>query len=215
MGQADRRHEHVPVRRAECPGAVERERPGPRPANDTASRSARMSGSAEVGPRTPVVRSTPRLQHSALDPVPVPVLLFTGPTGVGKSAVLSAASSLLSDAGVSHAAVTLSDIGRLYPAPVEDKWNELIAHRNLRSLWTNYAAEGAERLLLERVLEPRSLLRRVVAAVPGADITVVRLRAPLPLLRERIVARQAGDPAWYLEAAEYLDSVFDTAGIED
>ncbi len=129
--------------------------------------------------------------------------------------MLSAASSLLSDVGVCHAAITLSDIGRLYPAPAQDEWNERIAHRNLRSLWSNYAAQGAERLLLERVLETRSLLRRIVAAIPGADITVVRLRAPLPLLREWIVARQAGDPAWYLGAAEYLDSVFDTAGVED
>ena len=145
----------------------------------------------------------------------VPVLLLTGPTGVGKSAVLDAASSLLSDAGVRHASVTLSDIGRLYPAPVEDQWNERIAHQNLQSLWGNYAAAGAERLLLERVLETRTLLGRIAAAVPGAEITVVRLRAPLPLLRERIVAREAGDPAWYLEAAAYLDSVFDTAGIED
>lgn len=85
-----------------------------------------------------------------------PVLLLTGSTGVGKPAVLSAASFLLSDAGVRHASVTLSDVGRLYPTPVDDHWNERIAHQNLKSLWCNYAAEGAERLLLERVVETRS-----------------------------------------------------------
>ena len=147
--------------------------------------------------------------------ISVPVLLLTGPTGVGKSPVLGAASSLLSEAGVLHASVTLSDIGRLYPAPGDDEFNERIAHRNLRSLWSNYAREGAQRLLLERVLETRTLLQRISTAVPGADITVVRLRAPLPLLRDRITARQAGDPAWYLEAAKYLDTVFETAGVED
>ena len=146
---------------------------------------------------------------------PIPVLLFTGPTGVGKSAVLGAASSLLSDAGIVHAAVTLSDAGRLFPAPADDEFNERIAHRNLRSLWRNYANAGAERLLFERVLETRSLLSRIDGAIPGAQITVVRLRAPLPLLRERIVAREAGDPAWYLGAAEYLTPVFDSAGVED
>jgi hypothetical protein len=92
----------------------------------------------------------------------------------------SASVCLLSDAGVPHASVTLSDIGRLHPPPVDDEWNERIAHRNLRLLWRNYAAEGAERLLLERVLETRSLLERIVSAVPGADITVVRLCASLP-----------------------------------
>jgi hypothetical protein len=150
-----------------------------------------------------------------LGSVPIPVLLFTGPTGVGKSAVLSAASTLLGDAGVAHAAVTLSDVGRLLPAPADDEWNERIAHRNLASLWSNYAAAGAERLLLERVLETRALLSRIVEAVPGADVTVVRLRAPLPLLHERIVAREGGDAAWYLGAADYLTPVFDAAGVED
>ena len=163
----------------------------------------------------PALVALPRLRDTLLGSVRVPVLVLTGPTGVGKSAVLSAASSLLSEAGVRHASVTLSDIAGLFPAPVDDEWNERIAHRNLQSLWRNFAAEGAERLLLERVVETRSLLERIVEAVPGADITVVRLRAPIPLLHERILAREAGDPAWYLEAAAYLDSVFDTAGVED
>ena len=79
----------------------------------------------------------------------------------------------------------------------------------------NFAAAGAERLLLERVLEARSLLERVAAAVPGVEITVVRLWAPLSLLHERIHERDAGDSSWYLGAAVYLDGVFETAGVED
>ncbi len=114
-----------------------------------------------------------------------------------------------------HAAVCLSDIGRLRPAPPDDEWNERIAHRNLAALWRNFAAAGAERLLLERVLEARSLLERVAAAVPSAEITVVRLRAPLSVLHERIHEREAGDPSWYLGAAVYLVGVFKTAGVED
>lgn len=129
--------------------------------------------------------------------------------------MLAAASDLLSDAGVPHAAVVLSDIGRLGPVPPDDEWNERLAHRNLAAVWENYAAAGAQRLLLERVLEGRGLLARVEAAVPGAEITVVRLRAPLALLRERILARHAGDPSWYLGAAEHLDGMFENAGVED
>ena len=51
--------------------------------------------------------------------------------------------------------------------------------------------------------------------MPSAEITVVRLRAPLSLLHERIHEREAGDPSWYLGAAVYLDGVFETAGVED
>jgi predicted kinase len=69
--------------------------------------------------------------------------------------------------------------------------------------------------LLERVLEARSLLERVTTAVPGAEITVVRLRAPVAVLHERILAREAGDPSWFLGAADYLDGVFETAAVED
>jgi hypothetical protein len=58
----------------------------------------------------------------------VPVLLLTGPTGVEKSAALAAASSLLTDAGVPHATVTLADVARLGPAPAEDESNERVGH---------------------------------------------------------------------------------------
>ena len=111
--------------------------------------------------------------------------------------------------------MSLPDLGRLGPVPPEDEWNERLAHRNLAAVWRNYAAAGAERLLFERVLDSRSLLERVEAAVPGARITVVRLRAPLELLRERIAAREPGDASWYLGAAEHLQGVFESAGVED
>jgi len=108
----------------------------------------------------------------------VPILLITGPVRIGKSSVLFEAARLLREARVPHAAVDLAQIGAAWPPPADDRWNERIAHRNLACMWSNVREAGAERLLLERVLEARSLLRHVVAAVPGARITVVRLRAP-------------------------------------
>jgi len=44
------------------------------------------------------------------------------------------------------------------------------------------SAAGAERLLFERVLEQRSQLRHVEAAIPGAQITVTPMRAPTATL---------------------------------
>jgi DNA polymerase III delta prime subunit len=146
----------------------------------------------------------------------VPVLLVTGPVGVGKTTVAHEASSLLSDAHVPHALVDLARIGACWPPPHDDPWNERLAHRNLACMWTNFRAAGAERLLVCRVLEARSLLRRIAAAVPGADITVIGLRAPLDVLHARIRTREAGrDPAWYLDTATYLAHKLERSPVED
>jgi hypothetical protein len=51
--------------------------------------------------------------------------------------------------------------------------------------------------------------------VPGAQITVVRLRAPLAVLHERIRFREASDPDWFLGAATHTVEVFEQAQVED
>ena len=149
-------------------------------------------------------------------PSTVPVLLLTGPVGVGKSTALSEIAWLLTQASMPHAAVDLAVIGRAWPAPEDDPWNERLIHRNLACLWANFRDAGAERLVLARVLEARSLLRHVEAAVPGAAITVVRLRASLPVLETRIRHREhGGDPTWYLEVAAYLVDALEQPGVAD
>jgi hypothetical protein len=146
----------------------------------------------------------------------VPVLLVTGLVGVGKSAVTAEASRLLGQAGVPHATVDLAVIGGCWPTPPDDPWNEELIHRNLACMWANFQRTGADRLLLCRVLEDRSLLARITEAVQGAVITVVRLRAPLDVVRARIRAREAGrDPQWYLDVAEYLAERLEDAELED
>jgi hypothetical protein len=82
-------------------------------------------------------------------------------------------------------------------------------------MWANFRQAGADRLILARVLETRSLLPRVKTAVPGAQTTVVRLRAPLAVLHERIRCREAGDPDWFLDAATHTAKVFEQAQVED
>jgi hypothetical protein len=146
---------------------------------------------------------------------PVPVLVITGPVGVGKSTVANEAAWLLRQADVPHALVDLDRIEQCWPVPPDDPWNERVSHRNLACMWANFRQAGADRLIFARVLETRSLLRRVTEAVPGAQITVVRLRAPLAVLHERIRSREAGDPDWFLAAATHTAEVFEQARVED
>jgi Mrp family chromosome partitioning ATPase len=145
----------------------------------------------------------------------VPVLLITGPVGVGKSTVAAEAARLLREANVPHALVDLAWIEQCWPVPADDPWNERLTHRNLACIWANFRQAGADRLLLVRVLEARSLLRQVVEAVPGAKVTVVRLRAPLAVLQARIRSREASDPSWFLGAATHTAKVLEQARVED
>jgi Mrp family chromosome partitioning ATPase len=145
----------------------------------------------------------------------VPVLLVTGPVGVGKSTVAAEAARLLRQADVPHALVDLAWIEQCWPVPADDPENERLTHRNLACMWANFRQAGAGRLLLVRVLEARSLLRQVAEAVPGAEITVVRLRAPLPVLHARIRSREASDPSWFLGAATHTATVLEQARVED
>jgi hypothetical protein len=146
---------------------------------------------------------------------PVPVLVITGPVGVGKSTIAAEAAWLLRQADIPHALVDLDRIEVSWPVPADDPGNERVSHRNLACMWANFRQAGADRLIFARVLETRSLLRRVTAAVPGAQITVVRLRAPLSVLHERIRSREASDPDWFLDAATHTAEVFERAQVED
>jgi hypothetical protein len=145
----------------------------------------------------------------------VPVLLITGPVGVGKTTVAAEAARLLREANIPHALVDLAWIEQCWPVPADDPWNERLTHRNLGCMWANFRQAGADRLILVRVLEARSLLRHVAEAVPGAEITVVRLRAPLAVLHARIRSREASDPSWFLGAAGHTAEVLEHAGVED
>jgi hypothetical protein len=146
---------------------------------------------------------------------PVPVLVITGPVGVGKSTIANEAAWLLRQADVPHALVDLDRIEQCWPVPADDPWNERVSHRNLACMWANFRQAGADRLILVRVLEARSLLRRVTEAVPGAQVTVVRLRAPLAVIHERIRSREASDPDWFLDAATHTAEVLEQARVED
>ena len=145
----------------------------------------------------------------------VPVLLITGPVGVGKTQTASAASGLLAERGILHACVDLPQISRAFPEREDDPWNERLAHRNLACMWSNFRAVGTERLIISRVLEARSLVHRIADAVPGADVVVIRLRAPLAVIQARIRSRDGAHPEWFLGAAAELVPAMDAQRVED
>jgi hypothetical protein len=120
----------------------------------------------------------------------VPVGVITGPVGVGKSAVLQEADALLISAGVVHATIELEDVARFWgPLGRKGGTRPDVAYRNLATLWSNYNAAGADRLLLSLLVEGRSDLEPVHQAIPNAAITVIELHAPLSVIEDRMRSR--------------------------
>jgi hypothetical protein len=144
----------------------------------------------------------------------VPVLFVTGPIGVGKTAVLHEADALLIEAGAGHATVELEEIARCWPGTME-RSRAWLVYQNLAALWSNFAAIGASRLLLAGLLEQRSELSLLSEAVPGAVVTVVRLRAPLTVLEQRIRVREPGSPEGEIDGARLWAEHLDKARLED
>ena len=149
--------------------------------------------------------------------VRVPTILVTGPVGVGKSTLIEAMGRLLRDADVAHATVDFDQLTACYPRlPDDDGWGTDLGLTNLASLWRNYAARGPDRLLLARVIEDRKELDGYRAAVPGAEITVVRLRASPATLQERVRRRGEGrGMEWHLNRAVELAPLMDAQHVED
>lgn len=148
--------------------------------------------------------------------VTIPLLIVTGPVGAGKTAVAGEMSRLLEAVGVPHALVDLDALRECYPRAADDPFNTALALRNLAAVWANYWDAGARRLIVAGVIESRAELEGYRAAVPGADIAVVRLRAPVPVLQQRVAARETGSGLrWHLARAAELATQMDRDAVED
>ncbi len=146
----------------------------------------------------------------------VPVLLITGPIGVDKTAAASEVSELLTGAGIAHALVDVDTLRWCYPRPPHDRFRVGLAMKNLAAVWVNFQTAGATRLVLADVLESRDHLGRYRAAIPGADIVVVRLDATVSTLIQRVQRRETGSGLdRHIERAAELATLMERNKVED
>lgn len=139
----------------------------------------------------------------------VPLMLVTGPVGVGKTTMASALADALVDEGVPTAFVDGDALTEVHPASPGDDMGEGVLLANLEATWGVYRAAGARCLVLAQVVESVAGIRQLADAVPGAEVTVIRLDAPLEEVHRRIAQRGAGeaDP-WHLERAQALHALY-------
>jgi nucleoside-triphosphatase THEP1 len=144
------------------------------------------------------------------------VLLITGPVGVGKTSVAFETMEVLEECGLAHAFFDLDGLTYFHPKPADDSFGEGFALDALGLLVPRLRATGVQRLILARALWERESLSRYRRALPDADITVVRLTAPLEVIEARIRRREVGSATeWYLTRARELHERWTSRVFED
>lgn len=141
------------------------------------------------------------------------VLWLLGPSGVGKSTVAWQLHRLL-DRG---SYVDADQLGLCYPSTADDPENHRIKASGLGALWPEF--KGAP-LVVSGFLNTPEEARLYTDRLPGADITLCRLRVNRAELRARFLGRgwlpghvdQALDDADALERADFADFTVDTDG---
>jgi len=149
-------------------------------------------------------------------PHKLPVLVITGPVGVGKTSVATALSELLVQAEMAHAVIDLDWLRCCYPSPADDPFQLRLGVQNLAGVWSRYQVAGAARLILVDIVERRATLDSYQAAIPHAEILVVRLHADLITLGLRLEGREVGASlAWHQQRAAELTALMEQAQLED
>lgn len=147
-------------------------------------------------------------------PAVVPLLIISGTVGAGKTSVGGEVSEILAARQVPHAFLDLDALACSWPE--QGRFNEDLAFRNLASVWANFRAAGAERLVVAYVVESRDDLKKYEEAVPGAKVTVCRLVASLETREARLRAREVGSGlSWHLNRTVELENLLRDAAVED
>lgn len=118
------------------------------------------------------------------------LLVVSGTLGAGKTHSAEAVADLLAERGEAVGVIDLDWLCQMHPAPADDPYNDALALDNLAAVWPNYQRRGVEYLILARVVENVEDRARYEAAVPGADVRIVRVEASAATRAARLTARE-------------------------
>ena len=145
----------------------------------------------------------------------IPLLLISGPVGVGKSSVGNELSEILLEIAVPHTFIDFDNLAATHPHPSGDRFGTRLALANLRDVWRNCAAAGSRNLIVAAVVEDREFVDDLARVVPGADVVVCQLRATTATLETRVCARELGSArTWHLERAVELARLLERAPVD-
>jgi adenylylsulfate kinase len=142
------------------------------------------------------------------------VLLVSGTIGAGKSTVLDEIHTQLCAAEVAHACVDVDALRLSWPP--HGRFNEAVAMENLGSVWRNFRAAGASRLVVAAVVERHEDVAALQRALDSGRPTICQLQASEATRLARIRARELGSAlAWHLARTTELQAILDGAALAD
>jgi adenylylsulfate kinase-like enzyme len=149
----------------------------------------------------------------------IPLLWLCGPPGVGKTTVAWQIFSRLIRAGVAAAYVDIDQLGISHPEPISDPGRHRMNVSNLSAVVANFRSAGARCVVVSGVTDPNHGVVR--DQLPGAVLTVCRLRADRGELVRRFVSRpgdidQVNDvirEADGLDRTSFAHACIDTTGL--
>lgn len=147
---------------------------------------------------------------------PIPLLIISGPVGVGKSSVAGELSAVLKDEEIAHTLIDLDGLSYTYPRPSDDRFGQQLASQNLAAIWPNCLAAGAKNIIIARTVETREGLDMITRSVTDAAPTICQLYASDDTLSARVSAREIGSGhAWHAARALELSASLAKSGPAD
>lgn len=146
----------------------------------------------------------------------ISLLIVTGPVGVGKTSVSTAVSDMLTHKKIPNAFIDIDNLRCAYPSPANDRFNMELGYKNLALIWPNYLEYGIRHLVIPDVIENHEDVNKFKSVIPSAEITIIRLTAPVATLHSRLEQREAGDmQVWHKHRAIELSKQFEELRPED
>jgi hypothetical protein len=134
------------------------------------------------------------------NPMTIPLLLISGPVGVGKTTIGGEISNILVGRQISHSFIDMDGLADTHPRPKRDRFHKQLALENLRDVWKNCQAAGSKNLIIPRVIEASSNIDEIAEVIPFASITICQLNASDATLIERVARHETGaGRAWHEE----------------
>lgn len=157
-----------------------------------------------------IVSSRPIISQVKDETMPtnvLPIVIISGPVGVGKTSVGGEVSKILVQRAIPHTFVDFDQLRYTFPRPDDDRWNNVLGLENLESIWANCEKAGALNLVISYVVEDASFIADLSKRIPSSTTVVFQLSANLETLHSRIQRRENGSELeWHKNrAGELLD----------
>lgn len=143
-----------------------------------------------------------------------PVVLISGPVGVGKTTVAQELSELLERSSIPHTFIDFDNLRATYPRAADDRWGNRLALDNLSEVWLNCSRAGSKNLIIADVVETRQFLREIQTAIPHAQLVTCQLSASVAELENRVRRRELGSGLeWHVKRSAELAGILERADV--